>query len=135
MLKKTISYTDFDGNDRSEEFYFNLTKAELLGLNFAPKGGLENTIRAIMLEEENFRLYDMFTDIVKKAYGEKSVDGKRFVKTKEMSDGFEQTPAFSELIVELITVEGAAESFINGIMPKIPEDHKTAEPQRTSTDS
>jgi hypothetical protein len=117
MLKKTISYVDYDGNSRTEDFYFNLTKAEVIEMELSMGGGLSKTINKIVTEQDNKRLVEIFKDMVLKAYGEKSLDGKRFVKSQELRDAFSQTEAYSELFMELATNANAASAFINGIVP------------------
>lgn len=118
MLKKTITYTDYDGNERKEEFYFNFTKAELMEMEMSAKGGLKKTLEKIVAEEDGKKIVEMLKDIILKSYGEKSVDGKRFVKSKELCDAFSQTEAYSILFMELATNAEAATLFVNGIVPQ-----------------
>lgn len=117
MLKKTIKYVDFDGNEREEDFHFNLTKAELIEMDLSEKGGLQKTIQAIVQTKDTPRIFALFKEIILKAYGEKSLDGKRFVKNAEIRDGFEQTEAYSVLLMELLSDPDKAANFINGIIP------------------
>jgi hypothetical protein len=117
MLKKTITYTDFDGNERNETFYFNLTQAEVAEMELSTKGGLAAKINEIIASEDNETIIALFKDIVGKAYGEKSADGKYFVKSKELRDAFMSTQAYSDLFMELATDSEAATAFINGIVP------------------
>ncbi|GHU53993.1 hypothetical protein AGMMS49975_13600 [Clostridia bacterium] len=121
MLKKTMTYTDFDGNERTEDFYFNLSKAETLEMEMGTTGGMSQMLQKIVAEQDSKRIIDIFKDIILKSYGEKSPDGKRFVKNKELSDAFSQTEAYSDLFMELATDADAATEFINSIIP-----HKTA---------
>lgn len=118
MLKKTITYTDYDGNQRTEDKYFNLTKAELVEMNMSITGGLEKTIQKISEEQDVAKIIALFKDIILKSYGEKSLDGKRFIKNAELSEEFAQTEAYSELFMELATDADKAAAFINGIIPK-----------------
>lgn len=118
MLKKTIVYTDYDGNECKEDFYFNLSKAEIMEMEMSSNGGLERVVQEIVKARNNAELVRIFKELILKAYGEKSLDGKRFVKSKELSDAFMQTEAYSELFVELTTQDGAAIEFFNGIIPK-----------------
>lgn len=122
MLKKTIKYTDYEGNERTEDHYFNLSRAELMAMEFSVSGGMQKLIEKIAAEQDGPKVFEHFKMIVEKSYGEKSLDGKRFVKSAEATEAFMQTEAYSELIMELLTVEGAAVDFINGITPKVPED-------------
>jgi len=117
MLKKTINYVDFDGNERTETFYFNLTQAEIAEMELSTKGGLAEKINRIIEAQDNETIILMFKEIIGKAYGEKSADGKYFVKNKELRDSFMQTQAYSNLFMELATSPEAASTFINGIVP------------------
>ena len=117
MLKKTINYVDFDGNERTETFYFNLTQAEIAEMELSTKGGLAEKINRIIEAQDNETIILMFKEIIGKAYGEKSADGKYFVKNKELRDSFMQTQAYSNLFMELATSPEAATAFINGIVP------------------
>jgi hypothetical protein len=117
MLKKSIKYTDYDGNVREEDFYFNMTKAELIEMQVGTAGGLEKKLRKIVASQDGGEIMAVFKDIITRAYGEKSDDGKRFVKSKELSDGFFQTEAYSELFMELTTDADKAAIFIKGVLP------------------
>lgn len=118
MLKKNIKYVDYDGNDRAEDFYFNLNKAEIVELELGTTGGLTKTLEKIVQEKDNKRIVEYFKAIILKAYGEKSADGRRFIKSQELRDSFEQTEAYSELFMELSSNAKAAADFISGIVPK-----------------
>lgn len=132
MLKKTIEYTDYNGNKRTEDFYFNLSKAELIEMDLTADDGMISTVQNIIDTDNRKELVDLFKSIILKAYGEKSADGKRFVKSDEISEAFSQTEAYSELFIELVTNPEAAPIFINGIIPQEPIiNNKTdAESQR-----
>lgn len=118
MLKKTRTYEDFDGNKRTEDFYFNLTKAELIELQASENGGLEKLIKKIIDEQDQSKLISLFKEIICKAYGEKSLDGKRFIKSQEITEAFTQTTAYSDLFMELVTDTDKASEFIIGLIPK-----------------
>lgn len=118
MYKMTIKYTDFNDVDRSEDFYFNLSKAELSEMNLSHQGGMEAYINRIVNSRDNTELIRVFKDLILKSYGIKSDDGKRFIKSQELRDAFEQTNAYSELFMMLASNEKTASKFINGIMPK-----------------
>lgn len=120
MLKKTITYTDYNGNERTEDFYFNLTNAEVMELEMSTSGGLTEMISRIVAAQDAPAIIKIFKDLILKAYGEKSLDGKRFVKSAEISDAFSQTEAYSQLFMELATDADAAANFVNGIVPKQP---------------
>lgn len=117
MLKKLIHYTDYNGVERSENFYFNLTKAELLDMELGTTGGFRQLLQNIIDKQDIPKIIDAFKTIIFKAYGEKSADGRRFVKSPELSEAFSQTEAYSNLYMELISDAEAAAAFINGIVP------------------
>lgn len=119
MLKKTMTYTDYDGNERTEDFYFNLTKAEVAEMEMSHDGGLVKMIEKIVAEQNGKRIVEIFKDLILKAYGEKSLDGKRFVKSEEISNAFAQTEAYSDLFMELALDAESAAAFVNGIVPAI----------------
>lgn len=124
VLKKPITYTDYNGTERTEDFYFNLTKAEIAEMNFTTEGGLEAFLNKISAEQDIKRVYLMFKDIVLQAYGEKTLDGKRFIKNQELRDAFAQTEAYSNLMIELLSNETYAAEFVNAIIPQIPPETK-----------
>lgn len=117
MLKKTITYEDYDGNKRTEDFYFNLSKAEIMEMELGVSGGMTKMLDRIIAEQDGERIIKTFKEIILKAYGEKSPDGKRFIKSEELSTAFSQTEAFSQLFMELATDADAAAKFVNGIIP------------------
>lgn len=118
MLKKTIKFEDYDGNEREEDFFFNLTQAELTTMQMSEVGGLEKKLENIIKAQDAPRIMEMFRDIIRRSYGVKSPDGRRFVKSAEISDEFEQTEAYSILFMELCTDADAASTFVQGILPK-----------------
>jgi len=119
MLTKSITYTDYDGVERTENFMFNLTKAELAELNLTTEGGLQAVIQKIVDSRDIPEITKWFKRIIMMAYGERSADGRRFIKSQELTEEFLQTEAYSELFIELITDEKAAAAFINGIIPQV----------------
>jgi hypothetical protein len=121
MLKKTITYTDYDGNQRTEDFYFNLTKAEVTEFEMSTNGGLKKLLDKIVKEQDSKRVLELLKEIVLKAYGEKSMDGKRFIKSQELRDAFTQTEAYSELFMELLTNADVTAAFMNAIIPQVKE--------------
>lgn len=118
MLKKTITYTDFNNVERSEDFYFNLTQAEVMEMEMSTVGGLSEMIQRIIAAQDTPSIIKVFKDLVLKSYGEKSPDGKRFIKTPELAEAFSQTEAYSVLFMELATDADSAAAFVNGIIPK-----------------
>ena len=121
MLKKTIAYTDYNGVERKEDFYFNLSKAEIMEMEMSTSGGLTEMISKIVAAQDTPAIIKLFRDLVLKAYGEKTLDGKRFVKIDEngipLARAFSQTEAYSVLFMELATDAEAASEFVNGIVP------------------
>lgn len=117
MIKKTIKYTDYNGVERVEDFYFNLSKAEITEMELSVDGGMSKMLEDIVHSNNNKQIVGIFKEIILKAYGEKSEDGKRFIKNKELTEGFAQTEAFSELFVELALNEDKAAEFVKGIIP------------------
>lgn len=117
MLKKVITYTDYNGVERTETFHFNLTKAELMEMELGVTGGFAESITAIINAKDTPSIIAVFKELILKAYGEKSADGKRFVKSKELSDAFSQTEAYSQLFMELATNADEGAKFVNGIVP------------------
>lgn len=118
MLKKTITYEDYNGTTRTEDFYFNLSKAEIAEMEMSTTGGIENMINKIVAAQDGKKIIDLFKQLIIMSYGEKSDDGKRFIKTQEVQDAFTQSEAYSVLFMELATDADAATKFINGIVPK-----------------
>lgn len=118
MLKKTVTYVDYNGVERTEDFYFNLSKAEVAEMELSVEGGFSKMLEEVVRSNDNVRIMELFKEMVLKAYGEKSADGKRFVKSKELSEAFSQTEAYSEIFMELALDDKAAAAFVNGIMPK-----------------
>ena len=120
MLKKTITYTDYNGQERKEDFYFNLTKAELMEMEAGTTGGWANMMQGIIAAQDTPALIKIFKELVLMSYGEKSADGKRFMKVVngiKLSEAFSQTEAYSQLFMELATDADAASKFVMGIIP------------------
>ena len=117
MLKKTITYTDYNGAERTEDFYFNLSKAEITEMEMGVKGGLTETITRSVAAQDSPAIIKIFKDLILKAYGVKSPDGKRFEKSEELSTEFAQTEAYSNLFMELAFDANKAAEVINGIVP------------------
>lgn len=118
MLKKTMTYTDYNGETRKEDFYFNMTRAEVTEMELSIEGGLSDMIKRVTEAKDVPSIIKIFKDLVLRAYGQKSPDGKRFIKSKELSEEFSQTEAYSDLFMELATNSTAAAAFVNGIMPQ-----------------
>nr|DAJ18451.1 MAG TPA: hypothetical protein [Siphoviridae sp. ctX2e5] len=121
MLKKTITYTDYDGLERTEEFRFNLTKAELVDMELTTAGTFSETMKRIIAEKDIIRIAKLFKELLLKSYGVKSDDGKRFVKSQELSEAFSQTEAYSDLYIELLSNPEEAAKFFSEVAPKMDE--------------
>ena len=117
MIKKTITYVDYNGVERTEDFYFNLTKAEVAEMEMSVEGGFSKMLEEIVASKDNVKIVSLFKQMVLKAYGEKSADGRRFVKSEEISKAFSETEAYSEIFMSLALNESEAAAFVNGIMP------------------
>ena len=117
MLKKTITYKDYNDVEKTEDFYFNLSKAEIMEMEMGTTGGLAEKIQKVVAAQDAPSIIKIFKELILKAYGEKSPDGKRFIKSEELSTAFSQTEAYSTLFMELATDSDAASKFISGILP------------------
>ena len=117
MLKEKIDYVDYNGVKRSEYHYFNFSRAELTEMELSLDGGLAETINKLVETQDIPSIIKIFKKLVLDAYGEKSADGKRFIKSEELSTAFSQTEAYSVLFMKLATDADAAAKFIKGIMP------------------
>jgi hypothetical protein len=126
MLKKTFTYTDYNGNERTEDKYFNLTQAEIMEMEMSVDGGLSEMIQRIVSAQDSPSIIKVFKELILKSYGEKSPDGKRFIKSEELSTEFSQTEAYSLLFTELATDADKAAEFVNGIIPANAESNNAA---------
>lgn len=117
MIKETVTYTDYNGVERTEDFYFDLSEAEVMEMQLSTTGGLSAMINRIIAAQDQPALIKIFKDLVLTAYGEKSDDGRRFKKSKEISKAFSETKAYSIIFMKLATDSDAAAKFVNGIVP------------------
>lgn len=120
MLKKTITYNDYNGVERTEDHYFNLSKAELMEMELGVSGGMTEMIQRLVAAQDGPAIAKVFKDLILKAYGQKSADGKRFVKVengRRLADDFLETEAYSQLFMELATDANAAANFMKAVMP------------------
>lgn len=122
MLKKTIVYEDYNGIERKEDFYFNLSKADIMKMELSIDGGMSEMLKKIVNKKDGPTIMKTFEDIILSAYGEKSADGRQFIKDEALSKAFSQTEAYSILFMELLTDDKAASDFVNGIMPSDAKD-------------
>ena len=118
MLKKTITYVDYNDTERTEDFYFNLNEAEMVEMEAGIKGGYTEWVQQVVQAKDGPTIMKLFKDFISKAYGRKSLDGVRFEKSKEISDAFMQTEAYNVLFMELVTDADAAAKFVNAVVPK-----------------
>lgn len=118
MLKREIKYEDFNGDQTTGIFYFNISKPELIEMEVEYEGGFGRMIQKVIETKDNKELIKQFKEIVLRAYGEKSEDGKRFIKSEELSKEFSQTAAYEVLFMELATNDEAAATFLKGVLPK-----------------
>lgn len=125
MLVKTIKYTDYKGNQREEELHFNLNKAEIAEMELSHSGGFNQKLERIIKTQDSEEIVSIFKNIILKSYGVISDDGKRFIKSDELRLAFEQTEAYSELFMELISDADAASAFVNGVIPKLEQKPAT----------
>jgi len=128
MLKKTIKYTDYNDKERIEDFYFNLSQAETTEMELSKDGGLSAVIKKLIAEQNMPKIIEIFKDLVLRAYGEKSLDGRKFVKNQALRDDFSQTEAYSIIFMELATDANAAATFVNGITPNVKIPAATSTP-------
>jgi len=117
LLKKTITYTDFNGDLVTEDHYFHLSKADLVEMELSVEGGMHDYLKAIVESENGKAILSTFKDLILSAYGERSEDGKRFIKSPVLREEFQSTEAYSALFMELCTDPKAAADFVNGIVP------------------
>lgn len=118
MYKRTITYTDYFGKERKEDVYFNLNRAELTKLELSTQRGYVNMLQDLINKNDGPTIMNTFDEIIRMAYGEKSEDGRRFIKSPELSEAFTQTPMYDQLYMELCTDAKAAAEFVNGIIPQ-----------------
>lgn len=118
MYKIREKYEDYDGNERVEEFYFNLTKAEITDMELTTEGGMSVMLKKIIAAKDTAKLIAVFKDLILRSYGQKSPDGRRFIKSDELTKEFTETPAYSQIYIRLATDDKAATEFVNNVIPK-----------------
>lgn len=126
MVKETITYHDLDGNEITDDFWFNLYQSEVVEMNFSKKGGLAEYLKEITETEDGEKIIQFFKDLVLRAYGVRGEDNKSFVKSKVLSESFSQTEAYSVLFMKLATDDKAAADFVNRVLPAMPQDNLPA---------
>lgn len=118
MIVKTVTYTDFNGNERTESFWFHLSRPELTEMLLGIDNNIETYIKTIIKSENYYELVKIFKKLLLEAYGEKSEDGRRFIKLPEKMKEFSESEAYSVLFTELTTNEEKASEFVNGLISK-----------------
>lgn len=119
MIKWPITYTDYNGEEQTEDFYFNLNKAEVMEMNLNANGAYSEYLQRIVDQRDGRQIAHEYKHLILKSYGEKSPDGRRFIKSEELSSAFEQTEAYSELYMQLATNKELAVKFMEGVFPKV----------------
>lgn len=117
MLKKTITYTDYNGLERTEDYYFNISRSELAVMNYNENGGFTERLQSMLNAKNSKAIIDVVQSLIEMSYGIKSQDGRRFIKGKEVFDEFKQSPAYSIFLMDLLTNSDSAEEFVKGILP------------------
>lgn len=118
MLKREIKYEDFNGDEVSEVFYFNISKPELIELEVEHKEGFRKMLEHIIESKDQKELIKTFKELILLAYGQKSEDAKHFVKSEKLREEFSQSAAYNTLFIELATSDNAAITFLKGVLPK-----------------
>lgn len=130
MIKWKIKYTDYNGEAQEEDFYFNLSKAEVMEMDLNANGAYSEYLQRIVDTRDGKKIAEEFKNLILKSYGEKSPDGRRFIKSEDKTQEFMQTEAYSELYIQLATEEGAADKFITGILPSVEQNNPVPEDKR-----
>jgi len=126
MYKHTVTYTDFNDVERTEDIYFNLSKADILGMENEISGGMKQRLEKIIASKDNQEIYKILVSIIEKAYGRKSDDGKRFIKTADVLLDFQSSPAYDEFLLWLLANETNATVFMNAVIPKVEQPSSPA---------
>ena len=126
MIKKTVTYKDYNDTERTESFYFHFTEAEILDMEMSVEGGFAERVQRIVDAKEQSALLKVIKNFVLDAYGVKSEDGKRFIKTDKVKEEFVQSPAYSMIFMELVTNDALAADFVNGVVPDTMKDRLKA---------
>lgn len=117
MIKKTVTYTDYNGVERTESFYFHFSEAEILDMEMSTEGGFAERVQRIVDAKQQTELLKVIKQFVYDAYGVKSDDGKRFIKNDEVKTAFIESPAYSKIFMEMLGDDKIAAEFVNGVVP------------------
>lgn len=118
MLTITETYTDWNGNLRTEDFRFHFSQAELMEMEMSTEGGFSARVNRILNANSQTELFQIMKAFVLDAFGVKSDDGRRFMKDEEIRRGFQECPAYSKIFMRLATNSDEAAKFINGVTPE-----------------
>lgn len=116
MHKEIITYNDLNGVQRTEDFYFDLSKPEIVKMQASTKGGYDVQLKSIAASLDGAKIMDFFENFISKSFGVKSEDGRRFMKSDEISRSFMETPAYEVLFEKLVTDDKYAADFVNAVM-------------------
>lgn len=122
MIKKTVTYTDYNDEERTESFYFHYTEAEILDMEMSEEGSFTDRIQRIIDAKDKTALMKLIKKFVIDAYGVKSEDGKRFMKNDDLKTAFVECPAYSDIFMEMVTNDEVAAEFVNGVIPNTMKD-------------
>lgn len=121
MIVYPETYTDYDGNQRTEEFRFHFSQAELMEMELSTEGGFSARVNRIINANSHPELLQVMKTFILDAYGVKSDDGRRFMKNDEIRQAFLESPVYSRIFMRLTTGPNAGEEaakFINGVTPE-----------------
>lgn len=118
MIEKTVTYKDYDGNERTETFFFHLTQADIVLMEHSVEGGFDKRLKRIVDSQDNVEIAKTFKKLILDSYGEKSPDGRRFIKNEKLREEFSQTEAFSIIFMSFLENPSVGAEFIKGIMPE-----------------
>ena len=134
MLRKIITFKDYNGNERKEEHWFNLEQHEIYKLQMGVKGGLVETLKEAIRTEDAPTIMEYYEKIIDASYGVRGADGKSFKKSPEILESFKCTPAYSALYMEILTDPAKSDEFTRGVIPsdmaaQLPKDLNDALPE------
>lgn len=117
MYKKRIKYTDFNDAVREEDFYFNISKSEIVKMEISEDGGLQERLERVIQAKKGREIMEVFENLILSSYGVRSLDGKSFSKSPEVIQAFKDTAAYDVFFMELVTDAEAAAIFVNAVFP------------------
>jgi hypothetical protein len=117
MLKKTVTFEDLDGNEVTEDFYFHLSKADIIEMEASEQGGMAQHLAAMIATNDNGQILSAVKLILERTVGRRSEDGRRFERSKEITEAFMQSDAYSVVFMDLVTDAAKAAEFFKGVIP------------------